>query len=90
MVDSQNHTEVINATADKNNTLRYKVLGAMVGPPVRAFFPGFLSPTKELGKFLVDLAMSDGAVLKGDDVEKGRIIPNKAVRRMAKEQYFGV
>jgi hypothetical protein len=88
MVDSLDHPEVVKATADKKHSVGYKVLAAVVGPPIRAFLPSQLSPTKELGKFRVDLAMSDGAALEGDDVVNGRIIPNKAVRRMAKEGFF--
>jgi len=48
-----------------------------------------VSPTRELGKFLVDLALSDGSLLKADGIEDGRIIPSSAIRKMAKEKFFG-
>jgi hypothetical protein len=88
MVDSINHPEVIEALASRNG-IGHKVLFAVVGPPVRTFWSSHVSPTRELGKFLVDLALSDGSVLKGEDIEDGRIIPNKVVRRMASEKFFG-
>lgn len=55
-------------------------------PPIRNFFPNMLSPTAEAGKFMVDLALSDGEPMPGADIEgEGRILNNKAIRRLVKE-----
>ncbi|KAF1990207.1 hypothetical protein K402DRAFT_410302 [Aulographum hederae CBS 113979] len=51
-------------------------------PPMRLLYSQGLSPTKDLGKFLVDLAVGDGKEVEGPNVEKGRIVNNKAFRRM--------
>jgi hypothetical protein len=89
MVDSINHSEVIQATADKKHSVAYKALVAVIAAPIRTLLPSQVSPTRELGKFLVDLALSDGSTLSGKDIEDGRIISNKAIRMMAKEKFFG-
>jgi hypothetical protein len=88
MVDSLNHPEVIQATADKNRSAIYKAFVGTIAVPIRTLLPNQLSPTRELGKFLIDLALSDGSTLSGNDVEDGRIVNNKAIRRMAKEEFF--
>ncbi|KAF2434834.1 hypothetical protein EJ08DRAFT_724149 [Tothia fuscella] len=89
VVDSQNHPEVIDASATTRNVpLSQKILVATIVPAIRACWANGLSPTAELGKFLVDLAMSDGLPLEGSDIEDGRIIPNKAVRRLAREKFY--
>ncbi|KAI9694278.1 MAG: hypothetical protein M1820_009081 [Bogoriella megaspora] len=51
-------------------------------PAIRAVMPGLMSPTKELGEFMVDLAAGDGSPLEGEGTEEGgRTIGNKAFRR---------
>jgi hypothetical protein len=89
MVDDLNHPEVIEAGISTRTTpFLQKVLKSTVAPAIRTFWTSSLSPTAELGKCLVDLALSNGEPLKGDDIEAGRILPNKAVRRLAKEKFF--
>ena len=52
-------------------------------PFLRATMPAQVSPTKELGEFMVDLAMGDGTQLEGPNIKaEGRTISNKAFRRI--------
>src|ERR1700761_4888331 len=89
MVDPINHPEVLAAIAGKEESILAKVTKTVLSPAIRKLWANGTSPTQELGKFMVDLALSDGSPLKGDDVEGGgRILPNKAVRRLAKEGVF--
>lgn len=68
---------------------KLKPAGKAVGYPVvftvlRTVSPGLLSPTRELGKVLVELAMSDGKPLSGTGmVAEGRTISNLGMRRLA-------
>lgn len=51
---------------------------------LRVVSPGLISPTRELGKILVELAMSDGKPLSGAGVVAGgRTISNLGMRRLA-------
>ena len=44
-----------------------------------------VSPTKELGQVLVELALSDGEPLEGEGVrDEGRTISNVGIRRLAR------
>ncbi|KAI9820186.1 MAG: hypothetical protein M1827_005808 [Pycnora praestabilis] len=60
---------------------------ALVPPLVALFrtvYSDMVSPTRELGKVLVELAMGDGQPLKGEGISgEGRTINNKALRRLA-------
>jgi hypothetical protein len=52
--------------------------------PVFRAVPSIISPTRELGKVLTDLAMGDGGKLEGKGVEgEGRTVNNVGMRRMA-------
>lgn len=52
-------------------------------PPMRVLYPSMVSPTRELGKVLVELAMGEGKPLKGKGVEgEGRTLANVALRRL--------
>ena len=52
--------------------------------PVRILLPGSLTPTREMGKIMTELAMSKGEPLDGKDIGMGgRMVPNVAIRRMA-------
>ncbi|KAF6232479.1 hypothetical protein HO173_009359 [Letharia columbiana] len=68
---------------------KLKPAGKAVGYPIvftilRTVNPGFISPTRELGKVLVDLAMNDGKPLSGAGVlADGRTISNLGMRRLA-------
>lgn len=53
-------------------------------PAIKTLISGSHSPTPELAKVLVDLAMGDGQELKGDGISgSGRTISNKAMKRLA-------
>ena len=85
MVDSVHHPEVIAAQMSRKEGIPISTFKTVAAPAIRALFSSSVSPTPELGKFTVDLALSNGAILERTDVEEGRIISNKAIRRMAKE-----
>lgn len=89
MVDDIDHPELIEALKSRNTPFVHKVVKSTLSPAIRTFWSSGVSPTPELGKFLCDLALSNGAPLDGVDIEHGRIIPNSAVRRLAKEEFFG-
>lgn len=51
--------------------------------PVVGLYKSLMTPTRELGKILTDLAMSTGEPLDGKDIlGEGRIVPNAAIRRI--------
>ena len=61
---------------------------AIYGPPMlaamRTLSPGFISPTKKLGRVLTELAMSEGEPLSGAGVTgEGRTVSNAGMRRLA-------
>ena len=68
---------------------KLKPAGKAVGYPMafavlRTVNPGLLSPTRELGRVLVELAMSDGKRLSGAGIDAdGRTISNLGMRRLA-------
>ncbi|KAL1634064.1 hypothetical protein SLS58_010811 [Diplodia intermedia] len=85
IVDKANHADVIEAQKNRAGLLK-EYATAVLAPPFRVFAKGIMSPTALLGDFFVKLAVGDGAPVKGDDVlEGGRIIPNKAFRRIMSE-----
>lgn len=68
---------------------KLKPAGKAIGYPavfaiLRTVNPGLLSPTRELGRVLVELAMGDGKPLSGEGVAAdGRTISNLGMRRLA-------
>lgn len=52
---------------------------------LRTAIPGLMSPTKDLGRVLVELAMGDGKALDENEgvSGEGRTLNNKAMRRLA-------
>lgn len=77
-VDPREHTEI------------HKFLpavGALKGGLMAALdkvVPSMMSPTRQLGRVLVGLAMGDGAEVAGPNVEgEGRTVRNVAMRRIA-------
>jgi len=53
-------------------------------PLIKRLVPGAHSPTPQLAKVLVDLAMGDGQELKGEGISgNGRTLSNKAMKRLA-------
>ena len=62
----------------------YKVIAPALRPVMRKAWTDMVSPTKELGQVLVDLAMGDGNSLEGKGISgEGRTISNVALRRIA-------
>ena len=62
----------------------YKVAVPVLRPLFRATWSNMVSPTRELGQVLVDLAMGDGKPLEGEGISgEGRTLSNIAVRRLA-------
>jgi len=83
-VDPSEHTE-IKEFLPKHTGLRGVVEGVML-PILRVAADGFLSPTRELARVLVQLASGDGEALSGKGIEgEGRTLRNQAVRRIGKE-----
>ncbi|MCJ1229337.1 hypothetical protein MMC12_006002 [Toensbergia leucococca] len=53
-----------------------------LAPVLRAWVPGMVTPTRELGRGLVELAMGGGGEVGEKGVERGRILSNSAFRRV--------
>jgi hypothetical protein len=82
-VDPTHHPE-IQPFIPRNTSFMLKTAQAALMPVLRAVFTNMVSPTKELGQVLVDLAMSDGKPLQGKGVlGEGRTISNVGMRRLA-------
>jgi len=85
-VDPSSHPEILKAVAAK---LRGRPLWQRAGtrvllPVLRAANKDMVSPTKDLGRVLTDLAMGSGEPLEGKGIEgEGRIITNVGFRRLA-------
>lgn len=61
-----------------------RTLNGYLSGPMRSLWPSMVSPTKDLGRVLCDLALGDGQPIEGKGVSgEGRTISNVAVRRMA-------
>ena len=59
-------------------------LGYALGPVIRTFLQGSVSPTADLGRVMVELAMGNGEKLEGKGIEaEGRTVSNKGFRRLA-------
>jgi nucleoside-diphosphate-sugar epimerase len=85
-VDPSAHPEVLKAVAAKLNQrpMWHKVGNRVLTPALRACYPDFVSPTKDLGRVLTDLAVGDGEPLEGRGIEgEGRTITNVGMRRLA-------
>ncbi|KAK2795149.1 hypothetical protein FQN52_006075 [Onygenales sp. PD_12] len=88
MVDSATDPAVISATTDRNASLVERLIKP-TAPLWRAFLPGLVSPTQEIGIAATRLAMGGGGVVGGDGVEEGRILSNEVIRRLAREGFEG-
>jgi hypothetical protein len=86
-VDHNHHMEIKEALASRKTPFVDKLVPVL--SPLMRVMPQHVSPTAELGKVLVDLALSDGGELKGEGVEKGRILENLVLRRLYKEDIAG-
>lgn len=80
-VDSSAHTE-IQPYIPTRSGFPYNVYRALY-PTFKVIAPSTVSPTRELGKVLTELAMGDGKPLEGLGIEgDGRIVSNKGQRRL--------
>lgn len=61
-----------------------KLMRVALLPVLRGVGQGMLSPTRDLGRVLTELAMGDGKALSGAGVEgEGRTVTNAGFRRLA-------
>ncbi|KAF1836794.1 hypothetical protein BDW02DRAFT_208544 [Decorospora gaudefroyi] len=52
--------------------------------PLNLVYPSIMTPTREMGKIMTELAMSKGEPLEGKGIGmEGRLVSNLAIRRMA-------
>jgi nucleoside-diphosphate-sugar epimerase len=85
-VDAHAQPEVMEAVASKLKAKPwwYKAGDRVLLPALRAAYGNMVSPTKDLGRVLTDLAMGNGEPLEGKGIEgEGRIITNAGFRRLA-------
>jgi hypothetical protein len=83
-VDPGQHPEISDALKERKAPRWEGFLLPVLLPTLRTVYPSGMSPTKQLGAFLTDLALGDGKPLAGDGVEgAGRIVTNKGFRRLA-------
>jgi nucleoside-diphosphate-sugar epimerase len=83
-VDPYAQPEVLKAVAAKRTAMKFKVGDRIILPVLRACYANMVSPTKDLGRVLTNLAMGNGEPLEGKGVEgQGRTITNVGIRRLA-------
>lgn len=81
-IDPAAHPEIL-PFIPRQDALLYKVAKGLM-PVIRTVYPNGISPTRDLAKVLVDLAMGDGKEMVGDGIDgNGRTLSNKALRRLA-------
>ena len=81
-MDAGAHKEIQEYVPVKKGVER--VLHGVLLPALRGAMPSMLSPTRDLGRVLMELAMGDGKALSGVGVEgEGRTITNAGFRRLA-------
>ena len=81
-VDPTFHKEIHEYVPGK--PLMMKALEVVALPPLRAVWPKMISPTKDLGRVLTELAMGKGEAHEGEGVSgEGRTLSNVAMRRLA-------
>ena len=83
MVDPTDHPE-IHGFIPKQRSAVKRAAFTTLGPALRWGFKGMVSPTRDLGRVLTDLAAGDGGPLEGEGIEgEGRTVTNKGFRRLA-------
>jgi hypothetical protein len=83
-VDAKEHTE-IHEYIPKNKGM-LKVVETALLPAIRTLMPRMMSPTRELGKVLTELALGEGKAFPEKDEGisgEGRTLNNVAQRRLA-------
>ncbi|PGH16310.1 hypothetical protein AJ79_01852 [Helicocarpus griseus UAMH5409] len=84
-IDTVSDPAVRAVTAHRQVPLAHRVAGTL-GPLFRTLTPGLVSPTQDIGRVAIALAMGDGRRLEGSGIaDEGRILENLAIRRIAKE-----
>lgn len=82
-VDPSGHKEVLEAGTWVRTGLVNKFVYRVLMPAIRVLYKGMHSPTPELGRALVQLAIGDGKPLSGKGVDgEGRTLSNLALRRI--------
>ena len=83
-VDPTHQPEVLKVAAARMPGWKYKSGYYALLPALRACYANVVSPTKDLGRVLTQLAMGDGQKLEGKGIEgEGRTIANVGMRRLA-------
>ncbi|KUJ15953.1 uncharacterized protein LY89DRAFT_587662 [Mollisia scopiformis] len=83
-VDPKEHTEIHEYIPKQKGMM--KLVEATLLPPLRVLMPRMMSPTRELGKVLTELALGEGKAFpeKDEGVSgEGRTLNNVAQRRLA-------
>ena len=75
-VDWRQHPEI-------HDYMSYQAMYKRAIIPVFSFWKNMTTPTRPMGKIFMELAMSKGEPLEGNDIgQEGRLVPNVALRRM--------
>ena len=83
MVDPIHHPEIHGFIPKQKSAVKRAALTTL-GPAIRWGIKGMVSPTRDLGRVLTDLAAGDGGPLVGEGIEgDGRTVTNKGFRRLA-------
>jgi hypothetical protein len=81
-VDASAHLEIKEFIPERKVLL--KAAEAALLPVLKVVYSAMLSPTRDLGRVLTELAMGDGQPLSGEGVSgEGRTINNAAMRNLA-------
>lgn len=86
VVDPYGQPDVLRAVEGKLQArpLWYRAASSVLLPMMRTCCETTVSPTKDLGRVLTDLAMGNGEPLKGRGIEgEGRTVTNAGFRRLA-------
>ncbi|TVY29256.1 hypothetical protein LHYA1_G002929 [Lachnellula hyalina] len=80
-VDPTHHEEIAGFYPQRTGIEGF---GGLILPVLRTVYSAMVSPTRDLGRVLTELAMGDGAPLEGKGVEgEGRTVTNVGMRRLA-------
>jgi hypothetical protein len=90
-IDTKNDPGVVEMTRSVGRTqgaVKTFLVDQLLGPLFRLLLQNQVSPTEELGRFLVKLAMSDGAALPAEPgvSGEGRLIENSVMRKILKQE----
>ncbi|MCJ1246231.1 hypothetical protein MMC30_003437 [Trapelia coarctata] len=81
LVDAGEHKE-IHSSLPQTPAFTTRI-GNAIAPVMRIMAKGSVSPTADLGKFMIELATGDGEKLEGEGIEgDGRTVTNKGFRRL--------